>query len=153
MDINKIMPSEEHKVSLQKNISKIKNYIISGGHGESSKQVTEVVAPNPLILSYKNISTVLEKRRKNGKYSVDPYVMRAVVGTKIFDETKGAESLLKANKVALKAKSVFIHLSTLEEGDLLYVNRFIRAHPFNEFIPEIVQFLTQDHPSVSCFSD
>lgn len=151
VNMDKIMPSEEHKKLLVKNIQKIKNYINSGTQIDSSKSIEESPTAGVVILSYQNITTVLEKRRKNEKYSIDPYVMRALIGAQIFEGENKEENLLKANKIALKAKSVFIHLSTVEDGDLLFIDRFIRKHPFNEFIPEIVQFLTQKHPSVSYF--
>lgn len=151
VDVNKIVPSEEHKKLLLKNITKIKSYIATGNKTDAGRQAEEPTTAGVVILSYNNITTVLQKRRKNEKYSIDPYVMRALLGSKIFEGENMEENLLKANKVALKAKSVFIHLSTVEDGELFYIDRFIKRHPFNEFIPEIVQFLTQKHPSVGYF--
>lgn len=149
VDINKIIPVEKHKQSLLKSIENIRTLISVKISSEHSIRNGEESPWEFTIFSYRNINTVLEKRKTKERHNLDPYIMRTLIGSKIYSDHYEQQSLLSANKVALKAKSVFIHLSIVEEGDLFHVDRFNRMHPFTDFIPELIAFLTQKCDSVS----
>lgn len=153
VNLSKIIPSKESLKSLLKNIAKITEIIATGTDATqvTLKPDSEVLETDRsfAILSYQTISSTLEKRKKKERQNLDPHIMRTLIGNKIYDDRRGSENLVKANKVSLKAKSVFIHLSIVEEGDQFHLDRFNRMHPFTEFIPEIIAFMTQKYSSVS----
>jgi len=145
--VDEIITSQESKNHILKTAQRIRETLLNTKASDSSRNVSESSVDNA-IMSFKNITTILEKRRKNENYSVEPYIMRLMIGSQILDEVKGEENLFNINKLVMKAKSVFIQLSTVEE-ELFYTEKFIRNHPFSIFIPDIIKFLTEDHPNVS----
>jgi len=153
VNLSKIIPNKDNLKSLLKSVAQITGIIATGSDATPvALRVDKEVLDTDrsfAILSYQTISTTLEKRKKKERQNLDPYIMRTLIGNKIYDDRRGSENLIKANKVALKAKSVFIHLSIVEEGNLFHLDRFSRMHPFTDFIPEIIAFLTQKYSSVS----
>ena len=90
------------------------------------------------------------------KYLLNPNIedtltMRILFGLSLMDKQAGKVNLIKINKIMLKSKSIFIHLSAALEEDSYLTNNFILYHPFNSFIPELLTFCTIDAPSVSVF--
>ena len=75
--------------------------------------------------------------------------LKILYAQKLMNSSNAYDHLSQINKIILKAKSLFIHLSTAEEGELSYTMKFVKEHPFNEFIPDILNFITADIPSVS----
>ena len=88
------------------------------------------------------------------KYLLNPKIedtltMRILFGLSLIDKQDGEANLIRINKIMLKSKSIFIHLSAALEENSYLTNNFILYHPFNRFIPELLTFCTIDAPSVS----
>jgi len=97
----------------------------------------------------KNIVMFYDKKYTLGPALLGPLTMKVLFAMKLMDKNKAKDNLILINKIIMKAKSVFIHLSITEENDLTHTVGFVKEHPFNEFIPDILNFLTVETSSVS----
>lgn len=97
----------------------------------------------------KNLAAHILKDDELGSSLVAPLSMKILFAQKLRDPRNGRQNLVTINKIMLKARSVFIHLSAAEETDSGYTSKFIKEFPFNVHIPQILSFTTLDSPSVS----
>jgi hypothetical protein len=115
----------------------------------SYKQLCEVKLEGPEKYTPKNVAVHLEKAFSLGENLIEPLAMKILFTRKCKEKGKEEENLYKINQIMLKAKSVFIHLSSIEEENEFFCTRFVKEHPFNSFIPDLLNYCTKSAPSVS----
>jgi hypothetical protein len=146
MEASEVIDAKEIKLQRYKKIKKGNREIPSLSYLNISYKEFEISEDFPK--TSKNLANHFEQKHKLGEGMVQPLAMKILIAKKIRDPVKGYENLVTINKIILKAKSTFIHLSTAEEKDQFFTQKFIKEHQFNEFIPDIIQFCTMDVPSV-----
>lgn len=95
-----------------------------------------------------NYARAIEKEQSLGENLIEPLSMKILFAQKL-RESNAEQNLTLINQIILKARSVFIHLSAAEEHDSGYTLKFVKEHPFNVCIPDILSFCTTENPSVS----
>jgi hypothetical protein len=150
MDVNEVIDSKEIKLQRFKRIKRGLREVPSLSYFKIDiEELEKLKLSDNKLNSSKILAIHYEQQNKLGEGMVEPLAMKILFAQKILDKKNGYENLVTINKIILKAKSIFIHLSTAEESEMTYTLKFIKEHPFNEFIPDIIQFCTTEVPSVS----
>lgn len=152
MDVNEVIDTKEIKLQRFKRVKRGSREVPSLSYFKIDiEELEKLKSTENNLNSSKTLAVHYEQLNKLGDGMVEPLAMKILFAEKILDKKNGYENLVTINKIILKAKSIFIHLSTAEEVEMTYTLKFVKEHPFNEFIPDIIQFCTTDVPSVSFY--
>lgn len=150
MDLSAVLRDKEIIIQRFKKIKKGQREIPSLSYFRvACEDIQKVELPENKPKTAKNLATHFEKENELGNYLIEPLKMKILYAFSLLDPARAHNNLITINKIALKAKSVFIHLSAAEESDMSYTTKFVKEFPFNEFIPAILSFCTIQVPSVS----
>jgi len=112
-------------------------------------ELNKIELDSNLQYTAKNIANQCDKLFSLGSSLIEPLTMKILFAKNLEEKGHEKSNLLKINRIMLKAKSVFIHLSAADTEDSNFTMKFIKEYPFNSFIPDVLNFLTIETASVS----
>lgn len=148
-DINTVLKRKEIKMKRFKKTKKNQREVQTLTYFKLPfSELEAMILPDNLPKTPKTLAVYLEKENQLGENLIGILKTKILFAMKLMSGPDVEENLLLINKIILKAKSVFIHLSVAEEGEMHYTMKFVKEHPFNDFVPDLLNYLTTEAPSV-----